>query len=139
MSLNYAVIVQLTALANEQNIKKILTNGLELGCTYYPDIWPQATSIKPLPIDDAVSTIFEHLHSEDELPCVLAQLSDTLMSIFFRPTKKNSLKITLNPVASIWKIKDDDGFLKIDFSRYIGVMSALCKDSVIECIEIESE
>lgn len=135
MSALYRVVFHLTRHVTTENIKKVLTNGESIGCIYYHDEnFPPET--KRLNVEDAIKKIFDNLH-EDKPASITTQFADTFFDILFRSTNEGKLKITLIPICSIWKIDDEDGFSKIDFARYLNIVSGLCKNCVIESIKVD--
>ena len=139
MSIHYAISARLFEQYNRENIIKILKNGSEKGCIYFPDIWPQESKVNPLSLDEAASLIQENLAREDELPCLLTQIEDTLIYVFIKKTEENNLIVTLTPLASMWVMNDSHGPSKIDFARYIKVLLGLINGFSIEHLESIAE
>lgn len=150
MSMSHSISAQLATLASKENIKKILSNGSQMGCTYYHlcvngmedgDSCKLGIQLDP---DQGANFIFNTLQKRTSppdlhelIPGLATKFLDTEFHLFFHPTQQNNLKIGIAPIAYIWKIKDEHGFSTVDFARYLGIVAKLCKNCVIENIKVE--
>jgi|GEM_PF-1020379 len=123
MSISYSIDSVLDLSYTEENIKYVLSSGMEQGFVYLED-----ESRKVLSISHVIQKIL--FDSENIVNHITTKFKDTIFFIWFFKTENNLLIFSIGSFGYRWDKEFNNGVRQytIDFARYIYLILQVCRN-----------